>query len=406
MARTGTASLDIPRSVGSQDQTAPFPSAPLSAKRRPSSTALRRMFSALGQWVDVWWARRFNRTPHVLPALILMVTDKCNLKCKMCGACDYSPGDHNMLTLEEWKGVLDAAARLGTRLVSITGGEALLRKDLFALIAYARGLGMSVHLNTNGLLLNEPHVQALVTSGVDTVSISLDGPDAATHDAVRGPGTFERTLKGIRTLRRLGPGIRVGINYVLHRANYEAAPRMVDLALEEGVDQLKFAPIHTNLQHKDKPLSAYGEMIFMEEDLPRLERVAHGLYRALRSKGLHSSPRRFFYGMRRLYESPPKNFYCFAGYAICVVNPQGYVSACFDKPSSLNVREQPLDVLWRSEAFQRHRQLVRRCDKACWDTTNAELSMQLQWHHWLRYPRETLRTLWYYYFPARAKRRG
>jgi MoaA/NifB/PqqE/SkfB family radical SAM enzyme len=111
--------------------------------------------------LDLWRARWTNRAPRHLPVLVIMVTDKCNLHCKMCGACDYSPGDHDMLSLEEWKAVIRSAARLRTRVLSITGGEALLRKDLFELIVYARAHGMAVHLNTNGLLLREKNVAAL-----------------------------------------------------------------------------------------------------------------------------------------------------------------------------------------------------------------------------------------------------
>lgn len=352
----------------------------------------------------VWLARHLNRGPRHLPILVLMVTDKCNLKCKMCGACDYSPGDHNMLGLDEWKAVIRSAAALRTQVVSITGGEAMLRHDLFELIACARGYGMTVHLNTNGLLLREKNVAALRDSGVETVSISVESTDPAMHDAIRGKGTFEHTLEGLRRLRRAAPEVRIGLNAVINRHNYRTLADMVAFADREGVDQIKFAPIHTNLQHKDKDVSEYGDMIFTEGDLDSLEHELQRIQDALARTSLQSTSRRFFDGITNLYRPPASNFYCYAGYAIAIVNPQGYVSACFDKDGRQNVRETPLDVIWRSRAFQEHRQLVRRCDRACWDTTNAELSLRLSVWNTVREPVKLLKALRYYLSPREARR--
>ncbi len=345
----------------------------------------------------VWLARHVNRTPSSLPILVLMVTDKCNLKCKMCGACDYSPGDHNMLSFEEWRAVVDSAARLRTRIVSITGGEAMLRKDLFDLIAYIRGKGMKVHLNTNGLLLRDKNIQRLKECGVETVSISLESHLPEVHDDIRGQGMFQRTLEGLRRLREQAPEIRIGLNCVINKATLPGLHGLVGFAEREGVDQLKFAPIHTNLQHKDKPLESYEHLIFQETDIDALETELIRVRDALKTTSLQTTSDRFFAGMSSLYRPPASNFYCYAGYAICVVNPQGFVAACFDKDSALNVRERPLHEIWRSRAFHQHRQLVRNCATNCWDTTNAELSLRLSVRNLLREPLSTLRAVKFYY---------
>ncbi len=345
---------------------------------------------------EVWVCRRLNLRPRTLPILVIMATDKCQLKCTMCGACDYSPGDHDMLTLDEWKAVVDSAARLKTQIVSITGGEALLRKDLFDLIAHVRSYGMAVHLNSNGLLLNEKNVARLAELGVETVSISLESVDPPTHDAIRGKGMFAKTVEGIRKLRRGAPEVRIGVNCVMNRHNLSTLPDMVPWAVEEGVDQIKFAPIHSNLQHKDKPLTDYQDMVFGEADLGLLAQTITEIRRRLSSTNLESVSEPFFAGMTNLYVPPDSNFYCYAGYAITTIDAQGNVAACFDKPGMANVRKQPLHELWRSAAFQQHRQLVRNCDAACWDTTNAELSLRLSVRTFLRYPGASVRAFRYY----------
>ncbi|MBP8132390.1 MAG: radical SAM protein [Candidatus Hydrogenedentes bacterium] len=353
----------------------------------------------------VWLARHLNRSPRSLPILILMLTDKCNLKCKMCGACDYTPGDHNLLSLDEWKAVVDAAARLRTQVVAITGGEAMLRHDLFDLIRHVRGLGMAVHLNTNGLLLRDKNVAKLAESGVETVSISIESPDAAVHDAIRGRGTFQHTLDGLRRLRAAAPDLRIGLNSVINKHNYKTLAEMVPFAVREGVDQLKLAPIHTNLQHKGKNVDEYADMIFQEPDLDGLERELSRMRAALAKTNLETTLDQFFDGITDHYRPPATNFYCYAGFAIMVVGPQGYVSACFDKDSPMNVRETPLDEIWRSRAFHEHRQLARHCDRACWDTANTELSMRLSVLRALREPRKLISAIRYYTRRGRQGRR-
>ena len=345
---------------------------------------------------EVWLCRRFNLRPRTLPILAIMATDKCQLKCKMCGACDYSPGDHDMLTLEEWKAVIDSAAKLRTRIVSITGGEALLRKDLFDLISHIRGKGMAVHLNTNGLLLNDRNVAQIEALGIETVSVSLESTDPETHDLIRGKGMFARTLEGIRRLRRSAPGVRIGINCVINRHNLDTLPDMVPWAAREDVDQIKFAPIHSNLQHKDKPLTDYEDMVFDESDLGHLDDVIGEIRSRLARTRLESTSEPFFKGITNLYRPPASNFYCYAGYAITTIDAQGNLSACFDKAGMANVRQRPLHELWMSDEFQQHRQLVRRCDVACWDTTNAELSLRLSVRTFLRYPAASFHALRYY----------
>lgn len=367
--------------------------------RKPTQT---RALTKVLDFFRVWVARHTASAPAPLPILVLMVTDKCNLKCKMCGACDYSPGDHDMMSLDQWKAVVDSAELLRTQVISITGGEAMLRKDLFELITYARGKGMAVHLNTNGLLLRDKNVALLKATGVETVSISIESTDPEIHDAIRGKGTFEHTLQGVRKLRAAAPEIKIGLNNVMNKHNIGSLAEMVRFAQAEGLNQVKFAPIHSNLQHKDKPLSDYEDMVFTEADIPALNAEIGRIQEALVGTDLESCTDRFFNGIENLYREPASNFYCYAGYAIATVNPQGEVAACFDKPPCSNVREKPLHEIWRSPVFQEHRKLVRHCDKACWDTTNAELSLRLSFRNLLKEPVKTYRAVRYYLDTRRA----
>jgi AdoMet-dependent heme synthase len=326
--------------------------------------------------MDVWWSRKLNRAPRCLPVLHLLVTDKCNLRCRACGVCDYSPGDHGMLTTAEWKNVIQSATRLHTTIISISGGEPLLRGDLAEIVGFASDKGIAVHLNSNGTLLTDTCVDALRGARLATLSISLDGARAEEHDAIRGPGAFERAVEGIRLVRAKAPSVRIGLNFLITRANFEAMTTMVQFAEELDVHQIKFMPIHTNLLHRDKPLDEYEDLVFSATQLPELEKALSTLQGLLDHSPLHTSSRSFFRGIPELYRGQRGNPQCYAGFATCAVTPQGWVTPCHNMDGVASVRDFPLEEIWRGDAFRKVRQKVKTCPEACWDTTHAEISLR------------------------------
>jgi len=361
----------------------------------------QRVLRGVSSAADTWVSRRLDRPPRSLLVLHLMVTDKCNLRCPMCGACNYEPGDHNMLATEEWKEVIRSAANLRTAIISITGGEVLLREDVFELVGCARNHGIAVHLNTNGTLLNEENVDKLRGNPPDTLSVSLEGVDPSVHDRIRGSGTFERTVTGIRRVRERAPTVSVSVNFLITRTNFRSMADMVPFAEDLGVQQIKFMPIHSNLLHRDKPLEEYWEFVFRREDLDELAAEVDRLQAALSASGLQTSSKYFFRGIRRLYEEPPGRFYCYAGYATCTVDPRGFVAPCFDKQGTLSVRERPLEAIWRSPEFQKLRHQVRTCREACWDTTNTEISLRFDLRTMIGDIRQIIRDVRFYLGDAR-----
>lgn len=132
------------------------------------------------------------------------VTNKCNLKCRFCYASPhYStetvPGD-----LENTKKILDRAKEINVENMIITGGEPLLREDVFDVLSYAGKVIPNVVLTTNGTLLDEAAAEQLKNSGVDVVSISIESSTKKIHDELRGEGTFEKSMKAIENLKKAG----------------------------------------------------------------------------------------------------------------------------------------------------------------------------------------------------------
>ncbi len=358
-----------------------------------------RVFAQQGFHVANVVANRYlGRPPRYLPILLLFMTYRCNLRCKMCGVCEreLEAEGNPELTTEEWKAVLRSAANLKTMIASISGGEPLLRADIYELIRYARDLGMAVHICSNGLLLNSENVRRLRESGVNTVSISVESPDQAIHEQLRGPGSFTRAVEGIRRLRAEAPEVRVGINYVITTVNFRNMAAMVPFAESLGVHQLKVAPIHTNLLHKRKRIEQYANLIFGEEEVAELGREVRELMQAARRSPIQTTSSMFLSGVSNLYQAP-RHFRCYAGYAACAIHPSGMMVPCCDMEAAVSVRDVPLDVLWRSREFQELRRQVHTCSRSCWDTTNAELSLRLRPSSLLGEIAETWRDIGFYF---------
>ena len=161
------------------------------------------------------------------------MTAACNLHCIHCHASGGKPAPDE-LTTKEAKRLMDQLAEVSEfRMMAFTGGEPLVRGDLFELLAYSQALGFTNTLATNATLIDDTVARRLRRYGLVIAAVSLDGFDAATHDYVRGqPGVFEATLKGIRALRRAG--ILLHINITAMEYNVDQIEPLMALVDELG----------------------------------------------------------------------------------------------------------------------------------------------------------------------------
>ena len=369
---------------------------------RPASSRPLLMTQHAWRVANVCLNRYLGRPPKYLPIILLFVTNRCNLRCRMCGVWEHeAPKSTEELTTDEWKTVIASGAELGVFLCSFTGGEVLLRPDIFELTRYAADYGMSVHVCTNGTILNEAKVDELRDSGVGTVSISLESPDRQVHDNLRGEGTFDRAVAGIRLLRERAPDVQVGINTLICAENFRDMHKMIPFAESLGAHQIKFAPIHTNLQHKNKALEEFADLLFDEARIAELDAEVAKLTEAAAKTRLRTTSSMFLTGITRLY-TEPRRFRCYAGYAACAINPTGMVTPCCDMEGSFSVRAQPLEAIWRSPEFHAMRKRVAKCSRDCWDTTNTELSLRLTPRGLLREMLRTWRDMGFYFGKGRS----
>ena len=133
--------------------------------------------------------------------------------------------------------MIDGLPELGKPILVFSGGEPLMRPDLFELADYARNAGLPTALATNGTIMNEVVAQKIIDVGFRRISMSFDGPDAATHDGFRKiNGAFDSSIAAFRLLKSMGMSLQ--INTTVARHNYLKLDAMYQLALDLGADAL------------------------------------------------------------------------------------------------------------------------------------------------------------------------
>ena len=171
-------------------------------------------------------------TPGAPFQVVWDVTYACNLKCKHCYATAGRLW-HDELSTEEAKRAIDIFHRAGVTVLAFSGGEPLVRPDIFELTRYAAGRGIYVAMATNGTLITRERAREMKRAGVQFTQISLDGASAETHDTFRGiHGAFEKTVAGIKNC--VEEGFFVEVSTTVTKTNYREIPDIIQLSEELG----------------------------------------------------------------------------------------------------------------------------------------------------------------------------
>ena len=173
------------------------------------------------------------------PIVVWNCTRACNLRCVHCYAgADDDKAQGGELTTDEAKSFLQDLADFNVPVVLFSGGEPLVRKDLFELAHYVKELGMRPVISTNGTLITEEKADKIQAVSFAEIGISIDGV-RETHDRLRAKeGAFDAALEGIR--RCVVRGQRVSLRFTINRHNYQDVPAIIDLVEREKIDRVCF----------------------------------------------------------------------------------------------------------------------------------------------------------------------
>ena len=172
------------------------------------------------------------------PIVVWNCTRQCNLHCIHCYASATSRGHPEEMDTGEGKALIRDLADFGVPVLLFSGGEPLLREDIFELAGFAQDQGVTPVLSTNGTLITESVATKIRSVDFKEVGISLDGI-GANNDRFRGErGAYQATLQGIRSCIALGQ--RVSLRLTITRSNYEEIPAIFKLVEQEGIDRICF----------------------------------------------------------------------------------------------------------------------------------------------------------------------
>lgn len=310
-------------------------------------------------------------------------TSRCNLRCIHCLAGkNYFTGDVKDLSLKERLEIVDTLADADVSAITFLGGEPLVTKDIFPTAQYAVSKGIAVTLVTNGTLLDEARIDKVLDAGIQSVTVSLDGASATTHDQIRGAKSFERTITNIGKLvsrvKSTGSSMRIKVNTVVSRINRGEIGDMFDLCGQLGVDELSFlslSEVGRATDHRDELVLTPAEMIDAAIVIGRkFNTIDKDHYPAITQQIAYPLVCDYIkqeHGID-MPSSNVSNICCFAAISLGYVTPDGYLFPC-DKIVSDNYVGSPIrgatverrsllrhsfDEIWNSDYFVKMFELV------------------------------------------------
>jgi MoaA/NifB/PqqE/SkfB family radical SAM enzyme len=286
---------------------------------------------------------RILRRPRPI-AMTFAVTYDCQCKCVHCSAGKHHRTDIPELTTKEAKKLIDDSQNLGISVLAFTGGEPLLREDIFELITYVNKKKTIPIIFTNGQFLTEENINKLVDAGLFCLYVSIDSSNPDEHDELRGmPGLFNTALNGIRIAKE--KEMFVGLSsYATQSSTKEGKYKEIyNLAKELGLHNLMlFDGVPTGNMLKDT-----SELLQMEQ---REEIRQYSEY----VRQNHIIPPLSAQSWQNSIESYLAGIGCLAAYIQYYVSAYGDVSPCDFTPISFgNIRDAPLINIWKKMIHHR-----------------------------------------------------
>lgn len=306
--------------------------------------------------------------PHLLqfsteqrPVVVWNMTRRCNLRCRHCYLEAAGEDDSRELSTAQARRLIRELSEIKVPVLLFSGGEPLLRKDIWDLAEFARSEGIRPGLSTNGTLITPDVAGRIRESGFAYVGISIDGKQG-THDYFRAaPGCFQQAISGLHNAQEAG--LRVGVRFTVHRDNYQDLPDLFKFLKAEGIPRfclyhLVYAGRGKGLAEKD--LSAEEKRALAEFLIEQAHLFSsQGAEMEILTTDHHADG---VYLYRWIKQHAPERadevlklleFHggCSAGMKMANIDPQGYVYPCqFWRSGSLGkFPERSFQEIWYDE---------------------------------------------------------
>jgi MoaA/NifB/PqqE/SkfB family radical SAM enzyme len=292
-----------------------------------------------------------------VPVVVLMPHSACNCRCVMCDIWKAN-ADKREISDVELSRHLEAFRRLGVRWVVLSGGEALMHSNLWALCGLLRSLPAKITLLSTGLLLRR-HAESVVR-WCDEVIVSLDG-SREVHNRIRNiPAAYEKLVEGIQALRAISPSFRIIGRCVLQKMNFFDLPNIILSAQEIGLEQISFLAVDVfstafnraapwpSARIVEVALSERETEVFaklVEQAIVDFAEAFRSGFIAERPDKLRQLPKYFAAALGKRDFPTPR---CNAPWVSAVIEADGTVRPCFFHPALGNLHENSLDAILNS----------------------------------------------------------
>jgi Fe-coproporphyrin III synthase len=294
---------------------------------------------------------------HTLPIVILMPHSRCNCRCVMCDIWRANKNGQEIAP-ELLAQHIDSFRKLGVEWVVMSGGEALMHSNLWALCEQVKAMPAKITLLSTGLLLKRNAEN--VVKWCDEVVVSLDGSGEVHNEIRRIPRAFDRLAEGVASLKSLDPEFRVTGRCVVQRRNFADLPNIIDTAHTIGLDQISFLAVDVSSSAFNRPQpwgdERVSDVALSPNEVRELDQIVEGVivrraddfasgFVAESPDKLRRIPR-YFAALNGAGEFPTT--VCNAPWVSAVIETDGAVRPCFFHESFGNVNELPLDEILNS----------------------------------------------------------
>jgi len=321
---------------------------------------------------------------HKLRALFFEVTSRCNARCEHCGSScgDFVPKDE--ITADEIKGVLDdVAEHYGAEniMLFITGGEPMVRKDLFELMEYAHNLGFHWGMTSNGILIDEEAIKKIEKAHMETVSISIDGLKELHESFRRVPGAFDKIIKGIKLMQKCPTIVDLQLTTCVNKKNIDQLEDILQLVRELGVEDWRIIEVDPIGRAKGN-----NELLLGPDEIKRMIAFILEARKRYPDMKIKYGCGHFLGNDLNIELLGGNCYFCFTGYWVASILSNGDVFGCPDierRPELIqgNIRERKFSDIWENE-FKPYRKIDRTSNEKCLSCPDWKSCLGDAFHTW------------------------
>ncbi len=308
----------------------------------------------------------------------LALSKSCNMKCRMCNAVE-SRHDEQELDIGQLKGLISVLKKMRVGLIILSGGEPLLRRDIVSVVRLFSAEGISVRLQSNGLLFNKNILRDLKNAGLDGITISLHSLSAEKMAFITGiPDALERIYKSLCLYSEVFPSrnhVR-GINTVVSKINILEVPEIIKFASRLGFN-VSLIPVHLSQEEEFIVRSKDSEFFFKKEDGPVIDKVYNDIISLKRNGYNIYNSEKFLSETPEFLKTGKITWKCESPGLYFSISPSGCFLPCVDLKGRHSMLDRDFLSLWQSRAFKDEiRKQVLNC-KGCMYACYPEFSYML-----------------------------